>query len=334
MAGQSRGEIKPAYLLCGSDEAKIGAALARLRARAENEGGAGALEVFEPTGSGGPDPDALIAALPALSLTTERRYLLADQVQRWGAAQQGRVAEALAQLGPDTTVVLCARGKKPAKLAKAVEKARGEVLAYEAPRERDLPGRLVAEARERGFALEPAAARILVERMGPSTVRLRNEVERLALWAGDGGSVGVADLEEMVADTSEEATWSLTDALVEGRAGPAILAAERLISQGESVTGLTYAIAKRLRQAHGAVAGLEAGRPPKQVASSLDMHPYAAQMLVKRVRGTSTDELRGAIAAIADLEVWSRGGSDYDESVALTLAVRRAAGAAAGAKRG
>lgn len=333
MAGQSRAEIKPAYLICGSDDSKIGSALARLRARAEREGGAGALEVFEPSGGGGPDPDALIGALPAMSLTAERRYLLADQVQRWGAAQQGRVAEAIAELGPDTTVVLCARGKKPAKLAKAVEKAGGEVLAYEAPRERDLPGKLVAEARERGFALEPAAARLLVERMGTSTVRLNNELDRLALWAGDGGSVAVADLEEMVSDTSEQATWSLSDALVEGRADVAALTAERLVAQGESVSGLTYAIAKRLRQAHTAVVGLEAGRPAKQVASSLDMHPYAAQMLVKRVRDASADDLRGAIVAIADLEVWSRGGSDYDESVALTLAVRRAAGAAAGAKQ-
>jgi DNA polymerase III subunit delta len=327
----SRPAIKPAYLICGSDESKIGAALARLRARAEQEGGTGALEVFEPTGGGGPDPDALIGAVPALSLTAERRYLLADHVQRWGSAQQARVAEALGELGPDTTVVLCARGRKPAKLAKAVEMAGGEVLSYEAPRERDLPARLVADARERGFELEPAAARLLVERMGASTLRLRNELERLALWAGDGGEVTVGDLEEMVADTSEEATWSLSDALVEGRADFAVLAAERLAAQGEGVTGLTYAIAKRLRLAHAAVLGLEAGTTPKQVASSLDMHPYAAQMLVKRVRGTSADELRGAIAAVADLEVWSRGGSDYDESVALTLAVRRAAGAAAGA---
>jgi DNA polymerase-3 subunit delta len=330
VAGQSRAEIKPAYLICGSDESKISSALARLRSRAENEGGAGALEVFEPAGGGGPDADALVGALPALSLTAERRYLLADQVQRWGSAQQGRVAEALAELGPDTTVVLCAHGKKPAKLAKAVEKAGGEVLSYDAPRDRDLPAKLVADARALGFGLDPEAARLLVERMGTSTVRLRNELERLALWAGEGGEVTASDLREMVADTSEEATWSLSDALVEGRADVASLAAERLIAQGESVSGLTYAIAKRLRQAHTAVVGLEAGRPPKQVASSLDMHPYAAQMLVKRVRGSSTDDLRAAIAAVADLEVWSRGGSDYDQSVALTLAVRRAAGAAAG----
>jgi hypothetical protein len=35
---------------------------------------------------------------------------------------------------------------------------------------------------------------------------------------------------------------------------------------------------------------------------------------------------------VADLEWWSRGGSEYPDDVALTLAVLRAAGAGAGAK--
>jgi DNA polymerase-3 subunit delta len=326
-------EIKPAYLIAGSDEAKIAAALSRLRRRAEREGGPGALEAFEPTEGGAPDADALVAAVPALSLTAPRRYLLADRVQRWSPAQCARVADALGALGPDTTVVLIARGKAPAKLARAVEGAGGEVLTYDAPRPRDLPARLVADARERGFDLEPPAARLLVERMGTSTIRLATELDRLALWAGEGGEVSLEDLQVMIADTSEEATWALADALVERHLPAAALAAERLRSQGEGATGLVYAIAGRLRQAHRALLELEAGREPSQVESSLDMHPYAAKMLIRRLRGTSLDELRGAIAAIADLEVWCRGGSDYDESVALTLAVRRAAGAAAGVSR-
>jgi DNA polymerase III delta subunit len=319
-------EIKPAYLIAGSDEAKIGAALSRLRARAEREGGAAGLEVFEPVGGGGPDAEALTAALPALSLTASRRYLLADRIERWGTAQAGRVADALAAASPETTVVLVARGKPPAKLAKAVKAAGGEALTYDAPRQRELPAHLVAEAGEREFELELAAARLLVERMGSSTVRLGAELDRLALWAGEGGRVSVDDLRAMVADTSEEATWALSDALVEGDSETAVLAAERLVAQGENVTGLVYAVASRLRQAHRALSELEAGNPPKQVESGLSMHPYAAKMLVRRVRGTSPEQLRAAIEAVADLEVWCRGGSDYEESVALTLAVRRAAG--------
>lgn len=323
-------ELKPAYLISGTDEAKIDAAVARLRGRAERESGPGALEEFAPADGGAPDAAALIGAIPALSLTASHRYLLADHVERWPAAQAGKVAAALADLGPDTTVVLVARGKPPAKLGPAVKKAGGEALAYDAPRARDLPQRLVADAAERGFELNPAAARLLIERMGTGTVRLANELDRLALWAGKGGAVTLADLEAMVADTSEAATWALSDSLIERRPADAALGAERLLAQGESVSGLVYALARRLRQAQRALVSLEAGQSPKQVTSSLDMHPYAAKMLLQRLRGSSLDEVRDSIATVADLEIWCRGGSDYDDRVALTLAVRRAAGAESG----
>ncbi len=68
--------------------------------------------------------------------------------------------------------------------------AGGEVLTYDAPRDRDMPKSLVAEARELGFDLDLDAARMLVQRLGPRPMRLRTELERLALWAGAGGSVG------------------------------------------------------------------------------------------------------------------------------------------------
>ena len=70
------------------------------------------------------------------------------------------------------------------------------------------------------------------------------------------------------------------------------------------------------------------GRSPKEVEGSLGMHPYAAKLLVRTVGGTSLDELRAATCAIADLEWWTRGGADYPEEVAVTVAVRRASGAA------
>jgi hypothetical protein len=59
------------------------------------------------------------------------------------------------------------------------------------------------------------------------------------------------------------------------------------------------------------------------------MHPYAAKQLVARVKDVSLDDLREATEMLADLEVWCRGGSDYGDELALTLALRRAAGAPA-----
>jgi DNA polymerase-3 subunit delta len=319
--------MKPAFLVAGSDEAKIAAARRRLRARAEGEGGAGALHVFEPgEGRGGPPAQDLIAAIPALSLTTARRYLLADRVERWSDADQRAVAEALGALPEDLTVVLIAHGKPSSKLAKAVRDAGGEVLEYEAPGQRELPRRLAAEAKERGFDLDPAAARLLAQRVGPNPLRLDSELGRLALWAGQGGQVTATALEEMVSDASEIAVWSLSDALIEADAEKALAISERLLAQGENVTGLIYGLASRLRKANLALERLEVGVPRKQVESELGMHPYAAKQLVSRLENCSLEQIREATGILADLEVWCRGGAEYGEALALTLALRRAAG--------
>src|ERR1700754_5190135 len=114
-------EMRPLYLISGTDEAKIDATRARLKARAEREAGADSLLVFEPgEGRGMPDHEALLAAIPAMSLMDSRRYLLADGVERWRDRQLDPVADAVGTLPPDLTLVLIARAKAPAKLVKAV----------------------------------------------------------------------------------------------------------------------------------------------------------------------------------------------------------------------
>jgi DNA polymerase-3 subunit delta len=285
-------EMNALYLIAGTDGAKIDATRARLKARAESEGGSGALVVFEGEGRSAPDHEALLGTLPAMSLTGTRRYLLADGVERWRDKQVDAVAAALEDLPPDLSLVLIAREEAPAKLRVAVEAAGGEIHDFAAPSPRQMPRALVADASRLGFQLEPAAAVALVERMGVNPVRLANELRRLALWAGDGGTVRVEDLDAMVADTSEAIVWSLADALQEGDREAALRIAERLIAQGESVTGMVYALASRMRRSR------DAG-----------------------VRRTANE-------ALADLEVWCRGGADYGEELSLTLALRRASAAA------
>jgi DNA polymerase-3 subunit delta len=315
--------MRALYLISGTDGAKIDATRSRLRARAEREAGVDALTVFEPgEGRTMPDHEALLAEIPALSLTQTRRYLLADGVEKWRDKQLDAVTAAVSSLPPDLTLVLIARAKAPPKLLKAAKAADGEVHNFEAPKTRELPRTLVADAQSLGFRLDGRAARMLVERMGTGPVRLHNELERLALWAGPGGEVGAEDLEEMIADTSEAAVWSLSDALLEGDEAGAQRLAEQLIAQGENVTGLIYGLASRLRSACAAAAQLEEGVPPKQVESSLKMHPYAAKQLVGRVREADLDDLRRATESLAELELWCRGRADYGDALAFTLAIR------------
>ena len=130
----------------------------------------------------------------------------------------------------------------------------------------------------------------------------------------------------MIADTSEEAVWSLSDALLEGDAADALRIGERLIAQGENVTGLIYGLASRLRSACAAAAQLEEGMPPKQVEVVAEDAPLRRQAAGRPPARRRPRRPAVATEALADLELWCRGGADYGDELALTLALRRAAG--------
>ena len=151
------GELAPAYLLAGDDRPSSTRRWPRCAPGPSARAGRVRSSRSAPTAR--PTRTALIAAIPAMSLTATRRYLLADGVERWRAAQAKPVIAALASLPPDLTVVLVAREappkvKAPKGLVEAVEAAgrRGPALRRAA---RARPAaRLVAEAERRGFELD------------------------------------------------------------------------------------------------------------------------------------------------------------------------------------
>lgn len=319
-------QLKPCYLISGDDESKISTAVARLRKRGEDEGGS--VERFvAPGGRKGPDVQEIAAALAAIPLATGHRYLIVEGSEGWLKADHEVVAASLKQMPPETTVAIIARGKAPKALIDPVKKAGGEVLEFAAPSERELPGQVVRWAAEKNLEMTIDAARLLVDRMGPRPVRLKNELERLSLWAGgEQTEIDLEDLEAMIADETELAIWSLGDALAEGDIAGATAAADRLLAQGEPIQKVIATVAPRVRGAYAAAEALEQGIPAAKVASSLGMHPYAAKQLVSKVNGRDPAELARAVEAVADLEVSSRGSAASDE-LALTLAIRRACGA-------
>src|SRR2546421_3826381 len=133
-------EMKLAYLIAGTDEAKIVRARGRLRDRAEREGGPGALELFEAgEGRRSPDVDALVASLASMSLIASRRYLLVDGVEGWGKADAKRAIDSLAEIPAETTVALVARGKAPAGVGEAGEAAGGGGPSVGPSKERGIP---------------------------------------------------------------------------------------------------------------------------------------------------------------------------------------------------
>jgi len=61
--------------------------------------------------------------------------------------------------------------------------------------------------------------------------------------------------------------------------------------------------------------------PPGQIEKQLGMPPFLARRLIASLGNASLETLKDATVAISDLEVWTRGGAEYPDELALDLAL-------------
>jgi DNA polymerase-3 subunit delta len=307
-------QLKPAYLIHGEDHGAIAERRARLRALAEAQGDACGVEILEGDAA---TPAGLAGALCALTFALGDRVIVVEGVERWKQAEvQERLGGLMGELPPQTTVALFARedgrAKAPAALHELVAKAGGQVVAHATVKPWELPGWVRKEAARLGLALDAAAAKALVAHVGERQQRLLRELEKLALGREEEGGaplpVSAEDVERL-ARSGEQRAYALADALVGGDGRAATRSYVRLRQQGERLAGLTYLMASRLREAVAVAARLEAGESLAEVRRGLRMPPKAAERFVADVARADPERLRGALAALADLELDTRGGA-------------------------
>jgi DNA polymerase III subunit delta len=248
----------------------------------------------------------------------------------WKAGDLGPLEAALAELPPDTVLVLIARGKAVKQLGKAVEKAGGETREYAAPKPWELPKWCVGHARELGLRLEPEAAKELVARVGSSQQRLSRELEKIGLAVHPSPNVTTADVERLAASDTAPGAYDLADALVAGDLKETLALAEQLDEHGEKPSRLIFPLVRRLREVHQAASLLGAGMPDAKVGEVLKGPPWATKKVVAKAKKADVATLEHAICVFADLEVELRGGGDVrvDEGAAFSVALASAAGSA------
>jgi DNA polymerase III subunit delta len=314
--------LKRAYLIHGDDHGRVAERRAGLRALAERESGAQGLEILE-----GDEATAehVVAALSAMTLALGRRFVIVDGVERWKEADAAAVAPLLAGSGDDLTVAFFGReegrAKVPKGLADAVTKAGGDVREESTVKPWELPKWVAARARELGLELSPGAAKALVGHVGDRQQRLLRELEKLALALEPGARVEIEDVDELAAPSAERKAWTLADALVARDGAAATRTYLDLREHGERLTGLLYIMARRLRDAHGIVARLEAGESVGQVRKTLRMPSKAAERFIADAQKSDARGLQEAIAELADLELTTRGGGKgvrAEDTAALT----------------
>lgn len=174
----------------------------------------------------------LVAAVRTLPMMAPRRVVVllqADTVlmpkrESEAAARALEEFERLIAAPPRETTLVIVTGSVDRRsrlfklLARQAVLVECGVLESAADAERWIRNRVAAA----GAAIAPAGARLLAERCGPDVKRLRNDVERLLLYAMGQKTIELADVREIVGPAALQDDWAMTNAIEAGDGAAAL----------------------------------------------------------------------------------------------------------------
>ena len=316
-AGYARGvadELRPAYLLTGTDRPKISRALGRLRVRFGQEG----VDTLSAESASGEDA---VAALNALGLFGAGRLVVVESVERWKKADAEAIRGYLATPAPGAVLALVTDdAPRDSTLADAVAAA-GEVLRYDVPKPKDPSVWVRGEfARLEAQASEDAARR-LVEVAGDDVSVLAVEVEKIATWAA-GEPVGPAEIDLLaVPAPGETPMWALSDAWGTRDVAGVLAACEAELAGGVEPFLICVRLAAQAAFVRSVQALAAEGLGAREIASRLKKHEFRVRKALGHAERYSSEELDAAVIRLAELDAALKGASRLSAELDLERAL-------------
>ena len=320
MAAVSDSPLHPIYLLTGGDRPKIRRALERLRSRF----GAESVETLSAQEIGG---DEAVTSLSALGLFAGEtgRLVIVEDVERWKKQDEDAVAAYVADPVPGAVLALVAAELKGSSLPTVCAKA-GEVLTYDVPRPRDLPGWVRAQFDRLDTQVDGEAARALVEIVGEDVNALATEVEKLATWAA-GEPVGRREVELVAVPAHETTAWAIMDAWGARDLPAALVACQSDLEHGADPFAVAMRLSSQVALVRQAQALSEEGLGVKDIAKRLRKHEFRVRKALGHAENYTRDELDEAVIRLAELDSALKGASrlagEFELERAIVELVRR-----------
>jgi DNA polymerase-3 subunit delta len=311
-------ELHPAYLVLGTDPAKVKTVVERLKAHFPPE----AVELHPATKGSSAD---LVGGFQTLGLLASQRLVIVNGAHDWPADDASNVIDYLAAPAPDVVLLLLAdKLASNSRLRKAFDASRIiECPGPEKPEQlRSWVEGLFATAGARGdraavrrlielcCGIDPNDARMVRELDGSDLARLRTDVERISIYAGP-DAVTVAMVEELATRVTDEKVWALGEAWASRDKARVMLLVEQLLTQREHPVRLCGAIGRHLRQVSDAqhlLASMGPGRALDELVAA-GANQWAAKKVVQQAQRVKGPQVDAALSRVALLDAELKGAS-------------------------
>ena len=277
------------------------------------------------------------------------RVVVIREADRMDEEVQKDLAKAVGPLPAGVAVVLVtgeSRGRQQREVRAALKNAitkEGLVIECPAMERGAAVAWVIAQAKARGKTMERTAARKLVEqKVGTGLGELEAEVEKLALFAGEGKTITAAQVDEVTPRLLEEDVFRLLDAVGREEPGHAVAILRGLLQEKRGSPGMIFwQLAQSLRELWQVKLLTDRGWKPgeevdEETEALLPQDPrknalarlkgrraWLIPRLAKQAGTTTWAQLTQAVEALrgCDLAMKGIGGKVRDEGTALELLV-------------
>ncbi len=288
-----RRTLKPLYLFFGDEEFLMLRALERLEKVLQGPDGEPPLKsVLEAQEVALPE---FLAQARMTPLWGAGQLLVLRRVETYPANALNAILQYLEHPAPRAWVVLLAPGLKARDLGKSKVWSRLQqddaALGFFRLKEGELLQWLAQEAQALGKILNLAAARRLVDMAGDNLSELTQELEKLALFAGQEKTLTPTLVSQLASHSRTYNIFALVDALGDPGAQKRLAALAHLLDLGEPPARILVMLARQFRLLLR-LKDSPPGTPPEALARALEVHPGVVKKLSQQATRFTTPTLQ------------------------------------------
>lgn len=267
------------------------------------------------------DPGRLMAETQTLSMFASRKVVRVTAGARFPVDD---IADLLDELQETHLIVEAGSLRPSAKLRKAFETASGAAAlpCYEIS-PRDMSAFIDSELGRFGVTITGDARAHLVALFGGDQARARMEIGKLALYAGDSGTISIEDVDAVTGDISQGALDTLTVCAGARNRAEALRQLDRLMASGQGPQGVIAALGRHFERLHRVCSVLEEGKP---VRGALDgfrppLHFKQRDALESQSRNWTRPRVAKALNLVAAATLSARRRPELERQLAARLLI-------------
>lgn len=308
------------YLFYGPDELALAEAVASLRARISPD----VLNLNSATLDGRRlNLDELALASEAIPFLAERRLVVVhDALKHLKSSKERDALRNLLTHIPPTCDLVFVEGEDVDRRTAIYSylKKEGEVREFALRQGAELLAWLGEQATALGVQLERNAAQRLVDYVGNESRMLKTDLDKVASYVGQGGTVTTRVIDLLVPDQHEHNLFAFIDSLSQRQRRAALQGIRALLAEGQPAPYILFMLARQVRILIGVRELATQRKPPNDIASHLRQKPFVVRKALEQGKQFAAGELETLHDRLLELDRATKTGRVAAE-VALDMLV-------------